>query len=459
MAMGLLAFAVAGCVQDREQLVPEITRPSAEMWPVQPASFDEWEPTFQPLEVLPLPLEPLPGSSSGPLTLKLLEEIALASNPTLLQADAQIDAASGRWVQVGLTPNPLIGFSGGEIGNESQAGQHGLFVRQQFVTHGKLGLNQEVAAREIEGAEQRAYSQRLRVLTDVRLGYYEMLIAQQRVSITDSLQGISLEAVQTIGELLEGAQTTRVDLLQAEVEAESTHLLTTNARNELQAAWRRLAAVLGTPHEPATRLEGEIDESLPTVLWEDALVRLLAESPEMAGAVAEVERARWALDRALVEAKPNVNVQFEVGYDDSTSDVMSGVQVAIPVPVHNQNQGNIQAARARVVAAEQDISRLELDLQRRFAAVYRRYANARQQANQYHEAILPKARETLELVELGYKAGERDYPYLTLLTAQRTLFNANLAYLDALSDVWSASVKVEGMLLTNSLAEPSKRDR
>ena len=409
------------------------------------------EPTLEPIPLGATPIRLQPEM----FTLAELEEVAVANNPTLRQAQARIDAARGRWVQGGLRPNPVIGFTGNEIGNEGAAGQHGLFVGQQFITHGKLRLNQQVAAREIERAEQQAYAQELRVLTDVRLGYYDVLIAQQRVSIADNIQRISLQAVQTIRELLAGEQATRVALLQAEVEAESARVLVTNARNDLEAAWRRLAAVLGTPNKPATTVEGKIDGSLPTILWDDALERIRSQSPEITAAVANVERARWAYDRARVEAKPNVNLQFGVSYDDSSSDVISRVQVSIPVPIHNRNQGNIQSAGADVVAAEQDISRIGVDLQRRLAAVYRRYANARQQAERYSQSILPKARETLDLVTMGYKAGERDYPYLALLTAQRTLFNANLSYLDALKEVWAASVEVEGMLLTNALAESS----
>ena len=69
----------------------------------------------------------------------------------------------------------------------------------------------------------------------------------------------------------------------------------------------------------------------------------------------------------------------------------------------------------------------------------------------YNDRILPKARETLELVYIGYRAGEEQYPYLSLLTAQRTLFNAELTYLQALREIWLANASIEGMLLQDSL--------
>ena len=49
----------------------------------------------------------------------------------------------------------------------------------------------------------------------------------------------------------------------------------------------------------------------------------------------------------------------------------------------------------------------------------------------------------------GCEAGELNF--LNLLTAQRTYFQTNLDYVEALCDMWAASAEIEGLLLTNSL--------
>ncbi len=60
-----------------------------------------------------------------------------------------------------------------------------------------------------------------------------------------------------------------------------------------------------------------------------------------------------------------------------------------------------------------------------------------------------KCTVTLELVSLGYQGGE--YSFLTLLTAQRTFTQANLAYLSALDEMWSSAIEIDGLLLVDSL--------
>jgi len=56
-------------------------------------------------------------------------------------------------------------------------------------------------------------------------------------------------------------------------------------------------------------------------------------------------------------------------------------------------------------------------------------------------------------VQQGYAQGE--VGYLDVLTAQRTFSQTNLAYLDALGSLWQSYVKIDGLLLDGSLAQPT----
>jgi len=165
--------------------------------------------------------------------------------------------------------------------------------------------------------------------------------------------------------------------------------------------------------------------------------------------VAEVEQTRWALQRASVQATPNVTVQAGASYDYGTRDAIAMLQVSLPIPIYNRNQGGIAEAYANVIAAEQSVQRVELSLQRRLAVVYQQYEQARQQASRYDSVILKKAKDNLELNRKTYEAGES--AYLAVLTAQRSYSQARLAWLNALEQLWSATVLMEGLLLSDSL--------
>ena len=77
------------------------------------------------------------------------------------------------------------------------------------------------------------------------------------------------------------------------------------------------------------------------------------------------------------------------------------------------------------------------------------YASASQQVRRYVNEILPDAKQSLEIVQVGYEQGE--FGYLEILTAQRTYFRVKLAYVESLREYWINRVRIEGMLMTGGL--------
>ena len=421
--------------------------PSSADFAFTPNAYTVALPPASPSEQVPEPApqpEQLPG-----LTLAQLEEMAERCNPALAQAAAGVQAAHGQYVQVGLYPNPVIGYQASEIGDEGRAGQQGGFIGQEVVTAGKLRLNRDIASQEIRQAECVWQSQRFRVLSDVRRSFYDVLVAQRALELSQQLVHIGAEGVKSTEALMKAKEVARVDVLQARIEAESAKIFLEKARNRHAAAWRGLAAVVGDPMMQPAPLAGNLLDDMAQLCWEDTLNRLLAESPQLAGARAGVDRAQAALSRECAGRIPNLDLQAGVQYDNATRDTIAGVQIGVPLPIYNRNQGNICKAQAELAAAQQEVVRVQLALQQRLALVFEQYATAHHQVEKYHSDILPNAQESLKLVSAGYRQGE--FGYLVLLTAQRTYFQTNLAYLDALRDLRTAEVAIEGNLLGDSL--------
>lgn len=381
-------------------------------------------------------------------SLESLETLALQSNPTLAELQARIDAANGRWQQVGLKPNPNFGVSGQEIGNDGRAGQYGAFLGQEFVRGNKLGLNRQAAAWDISRVELELDAQRLRVLNDVRSAFYRALVAQERVVVARQLSDIADQAVEKAKELVREQEPETV-LTQAEIEAELADMVVANMLARQDAQWRSLVAVIGQPNLAPQVLEGELSATATEIVWDEALARIQSESPEIAVAEARVEQLRWALRRACAEATPNMTVQAGLFYDEASSDPFASLQLSMPIPIRNWNQGGIAEARAKVAAANSRVQRTQLNLQERLAKVFQEYEQARQQTTRYEESILAKAKQNLELNKLGYDSGQASY--LAVLTAQRSYSQTQLARLNALEQLWSATIQIEGLLLKQNL--------
>jgi cobalt-zinc-cadmium efflux system outer membrane protein len=395
--------------------------------------------------ILPAPA----GATATSVSLAELEQMALANNPTLAVASANVRAARGRQIQGGLRPNPTIGYMAQDIGEEDTAGQHGGFVSQEFVTGGKLRLNRAAGAREVQERQLLFDAQQLRVLSDVRLRFYDALVAQRRVELSDELARLSGQSSDASRQLFEGQQISQSDLLQAQIDAEEAAILARQARNQHAEARRRLAAVVGINELELASLSGNLEDDIPNYGWDDTYARILAQNPTLAAAQMRVERARLVLERARRENVPNVEVMASVSHMYQTDDDVAGVQVGIPLPICNRNQGNILSADAELIAAQNDSRRIELELQDRLATAYRRYANAREQVERYRTQILPRAQQSWDLVGRGYREGQVDF--LVLLTSQRTYTRVNLMFVEALAELRQAETLIDGMLLSDSL--------
>jgi cobalt-zinc-cadmium efflux system outer membrane protein len=101
--------------------------------------------------------------------------------------------------------------------------------------------------------------------------------------------------------------------------------------------------------------------------------------------------------------------------------------------------------------AQAEVGRVELSLRARLATAFETYSNARNQVEKYTRDILPDARSSLDLVTKGFE--QQQLSFLTLLTAQRTFAQANLAYLQALQQLGTSRVAIDGLLLSGSLRE------
>jgi cobalt-zinc-cadmium efflux system outer membrane protein len=394
------------------------------------------------------------------LTLVALELMATARNPTLKQAEAEIRAAEGRKLQAGLYPNPTVGYTGEEIrGGASRGGQQGFFVQQEIVLGGKLGVSRNVFEQERKQALAEAEEQRLRVLNNVRILFYQALGAQQLVDLRRSLSRVAADAVETSHQLFNVGQADQPDVLQAEVEAEQAQLAVTVAEQNRVRIWKSLAATVGTPELALTQLEGTLVE-IPAIT-DEWLETILRDSPAVKIAELSVARAETSLTRARREPIPNLLVRGGLQQNREAREATGrpvGLQgfaeVGVQIPLFNRNQGNIAAAQADLERSRLEVRRIQLLLRERAAPVFQDYLTARATVERYRGQMLPRAQKAYELYLNKYRAMGAAYPQV--LIAQRTLFQLQTDYIGALENLWRSSLALKGFLLTDGLEAPAR---
>ena len=394
------------------------------------------------------------------LTLNDLERRALAGNPTVAQVEAIARAVSGRQRQVGLYPNPIIGYAGEEItARDPGRGKHFVWVQQSIITAGKRGLVQRAVEQEAVHAAAEKEMQRHRVVNAVRMGFYEVLAAARLVEIRRELARLAREAVDISEDLFNIGQADRPDVLEVGIEAERAEIDLARAENDFVRAWQELAVVIGEPELPYTPLAGDLEAELPTV--DEAAVReqILKESPELRIARARVAHANASLGRARADRIPNFFVRAGAGYNFDRTEAGRDVgaefrlEVGVPLPIFDRNQGTITQAEAQQRLAEAEVRRTELSLRSRLAAVIRNYRDARRMVERYRQTVLASAQQSYQFYLS--RAQEMAAAYPQVMIARRTLGQVRAEYVRALLDARHAAVLLEGFLLTGGLDAPA----
>jgi outer membrane protein, heavy metal efflux system len=411
----------------------------------------------EPVQV-PLP-EPelLTDSSATGMTLEQLEVLAIENNPSIKQASASAGKVSGLRTQVGLKPNPQLSYFAEEMGSESSAGLQGASISQTFVTGNKLEASQRVIDQDYQRILWDVETQRYRVRTDVRTRFYQALAAQQRLQLAQNFLQVAEKGLHITQQRFDAQEGAKPDVLQAEIQLSEIKIIQQRAVVEYQAAWNTLATIVGLPEMSHMPLQGELPTQMSEREFETSYQQLMSASPELQSAMARVNVARATLKRQDIQAIPNMIGQFGVGQDNSNGNGFANVQLSVTLPVHNRNQGNIQAAYADYCRATQDVARLKLSIRSRLVDSLRNYNQAGISVEQYSTIILPKAQQSMDLSEQAYLAGQFDF--LRMLNARKTYFETNLAYVQARAELAIADAQIEGLLLSGGLKQPAGYDR
>jgi cobalt-zinc-cadmium efflux system outer membrane protein len=394
--------------------------------------------------------------AAKPLAMGDLESLALAYHPALARLAAQSDAVQGRAFQAGLRPNPSVGYTADEIGEDGTAGLHGIFAEQKWVAGGKLVSRRDAMLRQADVVDARLAATRQRVVNGVRNRYMNVLYFQKLVAIREKLLNTAREGESTARQLRNIGRANRPAELLALIELRQATTAFEEAKIQRETAWRELVSFVGRADLPVTELQGDLEASPPKAEQLPTVEHILAESPEAQGAFAEIARSQAGVNRELAERSPDVDIRLGTQYSFESSRQVALAEIGVPLPIFNRNQGNIQAAQAEVTSAQAAAQEIDLDIRRRYARAHARFKSAALAVESYRTQ-LSDATEAHGLYREAVDA--RMASYEQVLTAQRTLFQLSIAYQQALRQLWQADVELRGWLIADEAAPEGENGR
>ncbi|HMF12993.1 MAG TPA: TolC family protein, partial [Gemmataceae bacterium] len=445
--------------------LPGADAPPIQMPPIT-ASKEEKEAAlrklFPPLPLLGKELVLGLGPTGNPLTLSDLQRLARANNPDLVRAVANVRAAEGVAIQAGLHPNPNFGYVADTISTANTAGYQGVFFEQMIKTAGKLELARQSASVDVANARLALRATENDVATRVRSAYFAVLVAQENVRVSRALAQFTEDVYNAGLELLRSGFAVTYEPMQFRSQVFQARNSLVTARNSHNTAWRQLASALGLPGMPPTQVAGRVDAALPVFPYEQVRDAILSRHTDVLTAQNDILRARINLRLARITPIPDVDLQlkFQRDYPGFTSNTTTSIQLTVPVPVFDRNQGNIVQAEAQLRSAEEEPHKARDDLYARLADAFGRYETSRVQIEYFRQHVLPdqvrsyKAlyeRYHTESAKPGLVVTSAPPTFQDLVNAQQNLVTTIQTYLTALGSRWTSVVDVANLLQTEDI--------
>lgn len=387
-------------------------------------------------------------------TLKLEQAymLVLSQNPQVRSYQARYLAAEGNRLQQSLRPNPEAFFEVEDFAVQGprdgfEATQYTLGIGQQFEIAGKRSKREKVADLDKERARQEALAAIQAILAQTEAAYMRVAIAQERLYLAEKRVALADKTYQTVKKRVSAAKSAEIQLTKTEIEVADAALEKRKADKELVIAKLTLANLMNVPV-----LEQNITADLsmlPDTPERAVIIQALEKTPMSMMSQLSVTRQEAAIDLARANGVPDPNIGLGVrrfAQDDTTALLAI---ISIPIPVLNRNQGRIAEAKANLLAAQSDQEEQRLSLTKLAMEMWQTLVNAREEAHEYQNNILPFAQRAYAQAEDGYNRGA--FSFLDLLDAQRTLYNEQDKYLKSLNTFYEAKAQVD--MLTGAYAE------
>jgi cobalt-zinc-cadmium efflux system outer membrane protein len=382
------------------------------------------------------------------LDLPVLWNLALAHNPSLREAAADVEAALGRRIQAGKYSNPRLGYSEENLGTSAgPAGAVKVQITQEIVTAGKRRLDRAIAAEGADEASLALLGRKFEVLTRIRRAYYEYLGGLDTVRVNEESVATLEQGLRITRKQVEEAKTRpRTDLLRIDALLEEARIRLASSRVNLHAAWQQLVSEVGAPELSPPDAPGDFPKEVPSWDPEAIVQRVQDANTERKRAALDVHRARLEVERARAEAVPNVTLGG--GYSRDFAENLQGAMISLDtsLPLWDRKHGRIHEAASHQVKAEAAERSTAARLNRETAAAIARYQAARQHVERLATVVVPRLKESVDLLNKSYQAGAAQTTFADVLSANQALDAARLALAERRQALWLAIADLQGLM-------------
>lgn len=396
-------------------------------------------------------LAPINALALPALTLNELTQIAIQNNNDLKAAKYNIKLAKARLLQAGLWSNPSLNLSNIDdkwLTNEGEYTRTASFS-QALPISGRIGKQKNVARVDVAIAMAEVCNAKRLLKGTIADNYYAILITDLRLKQLNKLLAINKQLVRVTKNRFQAAEVSELDtnsasleyqrILQEKQMLENLRINQTALINQLLGRNPKTPLPLAKILPQINPLQYNFRELQELALRQRPDLFMLWLSLNRAQANQQLVRserfADWTLNLGFQESKI-----FVEGGLPQKPDRAIALNLAIPLPLLNANQGKIMEEGIKGTQALAKMQALKLSIQTELASNYAQLLTFEKTLRQSQKATLTLRSKNLKLAANAYKNGQ--ISLLELLQIQRQQNDLQVSYLNMLEKYLQTLVKL-----------------
>lgn len=385
---------------------------------------------------------------AGVITLRDALVLALSRNPELGTYPYEFRAADARAQQAGLSPNPELEieieeFAGSGDRSGFDAAETTIRIGQPIELGGKRAKRTRVAQLAGQLTRWDYESARLDVAREATQAFVTVLAAQERVALFEKLVDLSRKAQSAVAQRVEAGRDSPVDGLRASVALSTSRIELQKAEKAFVGARRGLAAVWGGRVAVFEKVSGNLYELSPPAPPEDSAGAISA-NPDVGRWETHERRQRAVLHLEKANAVPDLTIGGGIQRFEETDDSAIVLGLLLPIPLFDRNQGGVREAVAELAKTRRQSEAAQVRTLAALSKAVSTLAAAYEEVAILRDDVLPNAEQAFAAVQDGYRQGKFDYLYV--LDTQRTLFETQAGYIDAVEVYHRAQADVRRLV-------------
>ena len=387
-------------------------------------------------------------AASRPMTLQHALQRALAANPRLTASERDVGIATGQRIQAGALFNPDLSYEqDNSLGSGPYRGtwsaETTVQISQLFELFGKRDARIAAGAAGLNVAVIQRKAVRLEVLSETAVAFLTVLGAQRRVQILDDQVAAIDRLTPLLQRRVEAGASSPAETGRAEVASDLVKADRERVKASLSSARRDLAVLMGDTSPRFSTVTGRL-ETVGRPPSFKAVIAAIDANPQLVRWTAVYAQRNAELLLARLKPYPDVRVSAGWRHFNETGDNAVRLGISIPIPVFDQNQGNILSAQESLAKAAAERAANKATLVVLAGRAYDSLEGSLRELAILRKSAIPKAEAAAQAIFDGY--GQGRFTLLEVLDAQATLAQARLREQEALQNFHIAVATIEGLV-------------